>query len=341
MIETTMIFRHLLVVLVLFISATGLFAQSSETIVLKPHSREVVLSGFTRAYSELTIGSEVSGKCESMFVDKGDVVMSPGVIAKFDNTFVLLDIEKNKIARDQATRQLELENRTVERYTRLIEKQSAAIATLEEASLQADVNRLSIESLENEDRRLQELNNRHTLYGPVGWQVVERLVEVGEFVSPGQPIVRLGDFRKLLVSIFLTYDELRLLENKEKVDLYLVELYTEITGQVYRVSPEFDEVSKKIAVDLLIDRLSSEFSSELRSGMYVQLKMQKKERDTFVTPYQALVSRYDSYWLVTPEKKMMKVVLLGTSGNGKEAIISGDNLVSGAVYLASPQNGIQ
>lgn len=334
-------FRHLLLVLFLLISASSLAAQSSDTIVLKLHSREIVLSGFTRAYSELTIASEVSGRCESMFVDKGDVVMSPGIIAKFDNTFVLLELEKNKIVRDQATRQLELENRTVERYTRLIEKQSAAITTLEEASLRADINRLTLESLKNEERRLQELNNRHTLYGQVGWQVVERLVEAGEFVSPGQSIVRLGDFRKLLVSIFLTYDELRLLENKEKVDLYFVELNTEISGQVYRISPEFDEVSKKIAVDLLVDRVSSEFSAELRSGMYVQLKMNKRESDIFVAPYQALVSRYDSYWLVTPEKKMMKVVLLGTSRNGQEAIISGDKLVSGGVFLASPDNGIQ
>jgi len=314
-------------------------AAAEETIQLQPYQRSLELTGFTRAKAEVAIAGEVSGRCSKIHVDLGDTVPASGIVAELDSTLVRLDLVKNKIAQEQAGRQLLLEKKTLDRYTTLMENKSAAQATFDEASLRADILELTLQDLVNEEARQKEMLDRHTLRGPPGWQVIERFVEEGAFVHQGEAVMRLGDFRQLLVSFMLSYEELDLLRKMEEIILRFPELEVTAEARIHRVSPGFDVKSRKIPVDLIV--LPETFSSavDLRGGLRVTLTIVgKEETGSFVVPMSALVSRYEAHWLVKADGRRKKVILLGTEAHGQEAqaIITGKELAAGESFLLLP-----
>lgn len=314
-------------------------AAAEETVQLRPYQRSLELTGFTRAKAEVAIAGEVSGRCSKIHVDLGDTVPASGIVAELDSTLVRLDLVKNNIAQEQAKRQLLLEKKTLDRYTTLMENKSAAQATFDEASLRADILELTLQDLVNEEARQKEMLDRHTLRGPPGWQVIERFVEEGAFVHQGEAVMRLGDFRQLLVSFMLSYEELDLLRKMEEIILRFPELDVMAEARIHRVSPGFDAKSRKIPVDLIISPETFASVVEPRGGLRVTLTIiGKEETGSFVVPMSALVSRYEAHWLVKADGRRKKVILLGTDGHGQEAqaIITGKDLVAGESFLLLP-----
>jgi RND family efflux transporter MFP subunit len=311
---------------------------AAETFVLQPFQRQLSFAGFTRPKSELLISSEVSGRCEKVLVDIGESVAAGGVVVTLDKTFVLLDLQKNRIAQEQVERQLELDKKTVARYSSLIINKSTAQATYDEAMFQADSHAIKLKSLQNEEVRLRELLKRHTLAAPSGWKVIERFVEPGEFVRPGEPLLRLGDFRELLIPFVFTWGQLEIVEKYDRLQLYFPDQEKTIAGTVFRVAPGFDEKTRKIRVDVLVHTEKESGVEKWRGGMRVILQIQGTvEKNTFSVPSSALLSRYEAHWLVTEQGRRIKIILLEMDENRDRAVVSGRGLAKGQFFLVSPE----
>ena len=314
------------------------YSFAAETFVLQPFQRQLSFVGFTRPKSELLISSEVSGRCEKVLVDIGESVAAGGVVATLDKTFILLDLQKNRIAQEQVQRQLELDKKTVARYSTLIKNKSTAQATYDEAMFQVDSHTIRLKSLQNEQMRLGELLKRYTLVAPDGWKVIDRFVEPGQFVRPGEPLLRLGDFRQLLIPFVFTCGQLEIVEQYDRLQLYFPDQGKTVDGTVYRVAPGFDEKTRKIKVDVLVHTEKESGAGKWRGGMRAILHIQGTvERDTFSVPSSALLSRYEAHWLVSEQGEQVKVIFLEKSKNGEKAIVSGKGLSKGHSFLVFPE----
>lgn len=325
--------------LIFFISICASQVFAEELVKLQPYAREISFTGFTRPIKELSIAAEISGKYIAVLVDVGDSVRGDGVVAEIDSTFVRLDLEKNKLVQKQTELQLALANKTLARFKNLINKNSTAQATYDETVLNAEVLELTLKALKNEQERLTEHLERHTLHAPVGWDVTQRLVEPGEYVRQGEPILRLGNFKTLLIPFLFTYEELSLLQRMERLTLYLPDLDGEVEAKFYRVAPDFDENRRKISVDLMVTKEAMGSHSVLRGGLRAQLRIKgKTEQNSFTIPSTALISRYDAHWLLAPDGKQQKVILLGTTEDGKELIVNGSELTAEDLFVADPSS---
>jgi len=327
--------RSIFLLIIFICICSPSFAE--DLIKLRPYERQISFTGFTRPVQELSIAPEVNGKCTAVFVDVGDSVGESGVVAEIDSTFVKLDLEKNRIAQRQTSLELVLANKTLGRFKKLINKESTAQATYDETVLSAEVLELTLESLKNEEKRLAEQLERYTLRAPVAWDVIERHVEVGEYVRQGEPILRLGNFKTLIVPFLFTYEELSLLQRMEKLTLYLLDLSGEVEAKIYRVAPDFDEKRRKILVDVAVEKEAMDSNTLLRGGLRAQLKIKgKTEQNSFRIASTALISRYDAHWLLLPDGKQRKVILLGTTEDGKDAIVNGGNLTTEDLFVKNP-----
>ena len=327
--------------LFLSIVATSLTAQ--EQVTLQPHYRTITLTGFTYPRKELTISSEVNGKCEAVYADVGEKIPDNGVFARIDTTFIRLDIEANKVNQERAERQLAQEEKTLARFTSLRRKESAPQAQLDEAELAADLNKLEIRKLQNEARRLAEKLVRHIITAPPGWLLIERFIEPGELIQESKPVARLGDFRQLLVPLAVSYGELQAIEAARRLQVELPDIALTLPATIYRTSPVFDAATRKIKVDLLIDATrhtpDQNIQESLRGGMRAHFSFKSFEANNrFSIPATALINRYEAQWLMKPDGSTTQIILLGTENNGLTAIISGENLEAGQNYLAVPEN---
>ncbi len=316
--------------------------RAEETVQLRPYHRLATLTGFTRAKQTMKISSEVSGNCLALHGQHGETIPLSGRLALIDTTFITLDLEANRLAQKKVLRQLASEKKILKRYTTLHDRKSVPEAILDEVVLNAELHELSLMNLKNEAARLQQRFDRHTITAPPGWQVIERLIEPGEYVQAGQPLAHLGNFKQLLVPLALSFNELQSLERTERISLLLPDLNRRVSAWLYRTSPTFDATTKKIAVDLLLESQQDHLSLRLRGGMRVQLQLRLNEQtNTFVLPLSAVVSRYDAHWLVTAQQQRIKVVFLGRSEDGTLAIISGQGLAVNDTFLVNPSQVLQ
>ncbi len=326
--------RLLVGVLLFLVVLSGplpLVAGSAEdTFLLRPHQRRLALTGFTRPVAEMEVSSEVGGRYLAITVQLGDVVSGP--VARLDSTFVELDLEANKIAQRQAARQLELEKKTAARFASLIGSRSTDQASYEEAVLRADILELTLASLANDEARLRQHLLRHRLTGPVGWEVMARYAEEGEYLPVGAPLLRLGDFRRLLLPLLLSYEELEILRRLPEVPLFFPEIGVEVAARLHRFAPGAAAESRKFLLELLIDSSDAARLGKVRGGLRAQLELVgKEEAGVFVAPSEALDSYHQAHWLTTADGERQQVVLLATTADG-EVVVSGEGLRAGGQY---------
>lgn len=302
-------------------------AYGAEYIHPEPYERTALLTGFTRPREVIRVSSEVSGKCTGVYADVGEAVPPSGILAVIDDTYLRLDFEANRLDLDRVRRQLTTEKKTLQRYTTLLEKNSATQAKLDEVELSADLHELTIQSLKNQHQRLSETLERHKIKAPENWLLIERMIEPGEYVQPGQSIATLGDFRQLIIPFALTFRELKTLKELENITLYLPDLNTEVQAEIYRVSPSYRETTKKIPVELIVENRQDNSDDGLRGGLRAEMKLRLKEtRNSFILPLSAVINRYDAYWVVNEQQKRMKVIYLGTTSDGASVIVSAPGL---------------
>jgi RND family efflux transporter MFP subunit len=304
-----------------------------EVIQLEPYTRQYFLAGLSRPEATLTLSAELGGKVEEVLVDVGDTIGPGGVVAQLDSTFISLDYEKNLIEQQATIRQLELENKTTLRYQNLIDKNSAALAQYDEARARADVLEIRLKGLQNEEIRLKEQLHRHSLTAPPGWTVIQRLVEPGQYINQGQAIAELGNFNMVVVSYLLTVAELDLLRKTEPLTLYLPERDLVVDAIVYRISPDVDRESRKIAVDLLVSPSHSGESMVLRGGLRAELTLiGRQEHNVYLVPVAAIKSKYEANWLTTAAGEEVRVIVVGRVEASGKAIISGAELSEQELY---------
>lgn len=332
--------RYLLLIWCLLLSmltgASNCFGR--QTFVLAPYYRTAEISGLTYPRKEMTVTSEVSGRCVRVYHDVGDVVADNGRLVEVDATFLLLDLEANELARSRTRKKLEQEQKSLQRYSALRERESTTEAEYEKIALEVDLTSLTLKELKNQQARLTEKLQRHTIVAPVGWQIIERYTEPGEFILEGQKVARLGDFQELLVRLSLSYHELEALQALPLLELYLPELEQRFNASLYQVSPSVDPATRKIPVEIAIDRRSAETSANLRAGMRAVLEFKVvNEQNGYLVPDTALISGYQAHWLVTAEGVKQQVILLDKLEAQAAAIVTGKNLRAGMEFLANPQ----
>lgn len=319
--------------LTLFFTLPGL-GYTETLFQLQPYSREVTFTGFSRPVRAMTVSAEVNGQCVDVAVDVGDLVAEQNPAILLDTILARLDLDKNRIAQEQAKRQLTEEKNTLSRYRELIDKKSTAQATYDEAKLRADLYTFTFKGLQVEEKSLLEILRRHEIHVPAGWLVTRRLVEPGEYVRAGEPLLELGDFRRITVTFLLTDQEVAVLERLESTLLQLPDYKLSVAAGLHRVSPLFDPVSKKTAVELIFD---ADPRLPQRAGLRCLLVLPTGEvSQQFVVPATALVSRYEAHWLVAPAGERHKVIVLGYLENGASAVITGNNLAIGQDFQTSP-----
>ncbi len=304
---------------------------------LRPYNREFALIGITSPRATVSVSSEFTGKLVDVSVDVGDVVAADGRIALLDTTFVALEIEKNSLAQRETERQLELEKKNLTRYTTLITKNSTAQATYDETAVRTDVLELQLKSLKNEESTLRQKLRRHTLHGPVGWRVMERYAEPGQNISQGEPVVLLGNFNDLIISYFLSTEELEIVQEKEALKVQIPEIDSVVTAQLFRISPDIDVKSRKRRVELLIAGTDVKNNGLPGGGLRGQLTLSAKpEEGLFLVPRKSLKSRYEAHWLTQADGKEVKVIVVGSTEDGDAAVISGSSLSLEQDYRLRP-----
>lgn len=304
-------------------------AEGQETVRVEQAYRTSVLTGFTRERSVMSLSNEIAGKVVSVFADVGSPIDGSGRFACVDDTYVRLsmkavnnDIANQKIDQDFYEKQ-------VLRHRKMADQNSTSKASLEEIERQFDSASLRVTAGVIRRQTLEEDIKRHCIKAPPEWLVTERKVEVGQWIGVGQAVGEVRDFSRLIVPFSLSSDELLALKGTEKIKLNLLDHHKQVSAKIERVSPVFDDKTRKTAVELIIDETLSGLNGGVRVGLELNLSV---DNSVFMIDSRALDQRYELVWLHRKDGRKVKVKLLSKSSDNK-AKISSDELSVGDEFL--------
>lgn len=277
--------------------------------------RVISLTGFTRPRVEMTLVSEESAMCIAVHADVGDTIGADGMFVNLDPKFINLEIAQLKADIDRLQSDMSYYHKEADRYIKLVNKNTAS-----QSELDLHIRNLnSAESLLRSTQLKLNVNEEHlrryTVRAPVGWRVIKRYIEPGEWVTKGEKVAELGNFKSLLVPYALTVKELDKINSiGGKVTLDLPDLDKSVVANLERISPDFDPESRKIDVDFKIATGDFKF----RGGLRTELKIEMADPGgSVIVPASAVVKAYDDYFLVRPDGVRVKVLILGKTEDGK------------------------
>ena len=134
---------------------------------------------------------ELSGQLDEILVDEGDVVKAGERLARLDTRLLEAEQKRLKAGQSALEAQLRFARQTVERLSKLNNQGFASQAGLDEALARSDelVSRIAEVDAALTSNAIQ--IEKSEIYASFDGRVTQRMVDGGESISPGQPLIEI------------------------------------------------------------------------------------------------------------------------------------------------------
>lgn len=282
-------------------------AQLTETIELR---------GSTLPDRDVTLAAETPGRVEEMHVDLGDRVKRGDLLVRVDYAML-------RAQRDQARAAYQLANKTHQRLKKLRADDLVAQQRVDEAVMQKES---ALASLNINKVQL----DRSTVMAPLGGIVARRLVDQGEYVNPGQPLLQIVDYSTVIVAAQVPERLVAHVRRGMPVSVDVDALGRVFEGEVYVVIPAAHPTSHTYEVRVKVANLDH----TILVGMSARVRIAIREHRDVVVVAQDLVVEAHGRRVVFIEQggvaRQREVVLGAIDGDQvvvREGLATDDRLI--------------
>lgn len=263
--------------------------------------------------TETTVAAEQAGTLLTFSLEEGDNIEAGTEVGLIDTTQLWLKISQTEASKavyqsqkpDQekqiaATRQQLAKARTEQqRYKELVADGAAPSKMLDDASnqvqvlqrqldaqvsaLQTSTNALSrqMDAADVQVRQLRDQLLKCHIKSPASGTVLEKYVERGEYVTPGKPLFKIGDVRRMYLRAYITSAQLKNVKIGQKVNVfadYGGGQKKEYAGTVTWISSRSEFTPKTILTDderadlVYAVKIAIETDGYVKIGMYGEVR---------------------------------------------------------------------
>jgi HlyD family secretion protein len=255
-------------------------------------SNTITATGSIEAVKTVTVGTQVSGTIEKLFVDYNSQVKKGQLLAQLDETPLIATLEQSKAALDQAEAQLNYYKATYERYKPLLEKKLIAKADYD----QAEYNYLNAVGNLNSAKSAYEKNKINLsyarIYSPIDGTVLDREVEVGQTVAASYSTPTLftiaNDLTNMRVEAKIDEADIGQLRDKQRVE-FSVDAFPKrkFAGEVSQIRLEPTTTNNVVTYTVTITAPNPE--NILKPGMTANAVFYvTEEKDILLVPAKAV-----------------------------------------------------
>jgi multidrug efflux system membrane fusion protein len=230
-------------------NAVRVRTQSAEEVM-----RTIVVNGKTAPARIVNLAAETDGRIEHVGAERGASLERGNLIVRLDKRD-----RSARLAQAQAT----LKQREVEYEARLRLESESYVS---EAQLQEAV--ALLETARAEVTRAELDLGYMSIRAPFAGALQARSVEVGDFVSRGDPIATYVDNRRIIVSANLSEFDARFVNVDDEAEATLATGET-VRGRIRYVAPVADEATRTFEVELEVDNAGG----KLRAGGTAELRI--------------------------------------------------------------------
>jgi len=267
------------------------------------------------------LSSDVEGRVTELSVSLGDRVQADALLLRIDDQDVALQARSAAADVSEARATLDNARRRLQEGRRLREGRNIASSELSQRETDVAIAEAVLERRRAERDRLEARLARHSLRAPFAGRLTHRDVELGEWATPGTPLLTLIDLTQLTLDFNVP---LAVHHRLDGADLEV------------RPSGHDDWLPARPLTDVPLDETRSrqfllravlDDAPDLLPGMAVQGRLLLKDDKGPVVPRDALIRRPDgsvSLWLARQEEGEWRArerqVTPGASHEGRVAI---------------------
>ncbi len=230
------------------------------------------ISGPLRPVRGTDVSAEESGAVFALPNDKGATVAAGDVVVELDRRLLAAEVASTR------------DNLALQAHT------AETVAALFEAGKVSETERLSAEAARAQAESMHEVAKlrwrRAAVKAPFAGQVVDRYVELGELVAPGQPVARVIDPYVLKLVGSVSEREVARLEVGASAAVVLDGMGRTVAGEVAWIGFEADPITGKFEVEVHVDNAGL----ELRAGVVGRARVHMiTHEDVLVAPRDAVM----------------------------------------------------
>ena len=265
---------------------------------------EVLGTGTLEARVKITVSPKISGRLQEMRVDQGDQVAAGDLLLRLDDAELRQQVEiaqaslaaskaaveRLKTDRQRAQAVLALARRQHQRVQKLMASKAQTEADLDKAveSLaiaEAGVARAVAAIVEGETEvntaektlayRRAQLDDTQ-INAPFAGLIVRRMLDPGDVVVPGTPILTLVSLKELWISAWVDETVMgRLAVAQQARVVFRSEADHSYPGQVARLGKEADRETREFIVDVRVLKLPPNWAIGQRAEVYIETAHKK------------------------------------------------------------------
>lgn len=248
--------------------------------------RERAWDGVVEAVNQATLSAQTAGRVLELPFDVNDYVEAGQVVVRFTDVEQVSASRRASAALSAAQADAAEAELSFRRTEELVGKQLLARASLDQARARRDAARAALESARAGVSEAGEQVDYTVIKAPYSGILTERLVEVGESVRPGQPLVSGLSLDQLRVNVEVPQSDIAAIREHGAAAVLLPDgRRVDASGVVIFPYADPKTHSFRIRVEL------PKANTGLQPGMTVKTAFKTGEAERILIPASALVSR--------------------------------------------------
>ena len=213
-----------------------------------------VLTGTIASSKVARISSQISGQVQSIKIAEGEYLNKGDVILYLDDEIQKLTLRAAKADTKQAEAALVDSKRRLEKAKQLIERNVISENDFDLLKSEVEIDTAALQRQIEEERRQLALLNRYSVSAPFSGIISEKFTEIGEWITPGMPIVRLVNLDDLRAEFRVSQNLFANVYEKQRV-LLSVDAHPDkvFEGFIDAIIPENDIDARTFLVYVPID----------------------------------------------------------------------------------------
>lgn len=294
-----------------------------ERLVVEPVRvrRHETATGTVRAIHETLVASRILGRVATLAIERA------GQPVKKNEVLVTLEAKDLQAMADQAKALLQVANTRRDQAKLDFERSSSLVASGAAASDRLERDRTALAAAEAEVERARQgvaaadvALGFTTIVAPLDGIVVDKQVQVGDVVQPGQPICTLYDPTRLQLVAVLREELAGRLSVGQDVDVHIDALDQDCSGQVAEIVPTAQTESRSFEV-----KVTGPCHPGVVTGMFGRLLVPLDEVEVLRVPRRAVheVGQLDFVTVVEQDRAVRRLVRLGQRSGDRIEVLSG------------------
>lgn len=248
---------------------------------LQTYQRVAPTVGTVRAIQQVQVGSQLLAEVREVTVRAGDVVEAGQILVRLDDTSLQARAARTKaqlVATEARQRQAQSD---LKRVTDIYERQAATEREFDDAVRAAEVADADAEAARQADAEARAQLAYATVKSPMSGKVIDRHVEVGDLVQPGQVMVTLEGELQLEAEVPESLSVLLAVGDQVDVEIDAVDL--RCTGNVREIVPQASATSRTFLV-----KVAGPCPPDVHSGMFGRMFIPLGEAQRLTIPGSAV-----------------------------------------------------